>query len=191
MGRGAADLGGGRRRLRRDGDGCPARRQRGMERARPVGPCPVGRRAGGLVALSGAGDNLVHRAGIPGAEAERPVRIPSLRPGSPSRRSQGEPLAYGVAWCVRVWPAAAVTGPRRGRHCLPGKGILLSRRGSTHTGLPGRAVAQHGAGRSIGARHGESWAPGGVLFEHPLITLEGNERLGLENHQGVAIYPPN
>jgi sporulation protein YqfC len=53
-------------------------------------------------------------------------------------------------------------------------------------------VAQHGAGRSIGAR---AWrvlgARGDVLFEHPLITLEGNERLGLENHQGVAEYTPS
>ena len=164
-----------------------------MERARPVGPCPVGRRAGGLVALSGAGDNLVHRAGIPCAEAERPVRIPSLRPGSPSRRSQGEPLAYGVAWCVRVWPAAAVTGPRRGRHCLPGEGILLSRRGSTHT-RPCRGVEQWlntelAAASAPG--HGESWAPGETSCSNiPSSRWRATSAWGLRTTRAWQSIPP-
>ncbi|OPZ63328.1 MAG: YabP family protein [Firmicutes bacterium ADurb.Bin506] len=47
----------------------------------------------------------------------------------------------------------------------------------------GRSIAAR-AWRAVGAR-------GDVILGLPLITLEGSERLALENHQGVSEYTPS
>lgn len=64
---------------------------------------------------------------------------------------------------------------------------------ATCQALPrGVAVARReGIGRRIEARVWRALgARGDVVLGLPLITLEGSERLALENHQGVAEYTP-